>query len=84
MSAVLAAVEKLAERIARLEKAVKAPPRTAWRPREVAAQTGISYDEVLKLIHSGELGSVPAGRLHVVPDEELKRFLARGVKQPAA
>jgi excisionase family DNA binding protein len=84
MNAVLAAVEKLTERIARLEQAVKAPPRTAWRPREVAEQTGIRYEEVLKLIHSGELGSVPAGRLHVVPDEELKRYLARGVKSEAA
>jgi len=77
---VTAAIERLTERIARLEKAVKSPPRSAWRPREVADQTGISYEEVLKLIHSGELGSISVGRLHVVPDAELKRFLAAGVK----
>lgn len=83
-AAVLAAIEKLSERIDRLEKAAKAPARTAWRPREVAAQTGIRYEQVLELIKNGELGSVPAGRLHVVPDEELKRYLARGIKSTAA
>lgn len=78
-AALVRAVEELTERIKRLEKAAKQPPRQAWRPREVAALTGIGYEVVLELIKSGELGSVPAGRLHIVPDAELQRFLARGV-----
>ncbi len=80
MSPVIAAIEKLADRIDRLEKAVKAPARDAWRPREVAKKTGISYNEVLELIRRGELGSIPVGRLHIVPDAELKRFLAAGTR----
>jgi len=84
MNAILTALKEILDRLTRLEKAVKQPPRTAWRPREVADQTGIGYEVILDLIKSGALGSVPAGRLHVVPDEELKRFLARGVKSEAA
>jgi excisionase family DNA binding protein len=74
-----AAVDKLTREIAALKKAAQAPPRVAYRPREVAELTGVGYEVVLQLIHSGELGSVPAGRLHVVPAVELERFLARGV-----
>ncbi|WP_435582875.1 excisionase family DNA-binding protein [Amycolatopsis thermoflava] len=79
MSAVaelVAAVDRLTERIARLERAAKKPPRRAWRPREVAAMTGIGYERVLELIHSGELGHIKEGRLHVVPDAEVQRYLA--------
>lgn len=54
------------------------PARTAWRPREVSKLTGISYNTVLELIHSGKLGAVKAGRMFVVPDAELDRFLTPG------
>ncbi|WP_432846030.1 excisionase family DNA-binding protein [Amycolatopsis sp. CA-161197] len=78
-AALVAAVEELAERIKRLEKAAAAPVRVAWKPREISQMTGIKYQTVLDLIHNGELGHVPAGRLHVVPDEELQRYLSRGI-----
>ncbi|WP_033288290.1 helix-turn-helix domain-containing protein [Amycolatopsis jejuensis] len=78
-TALVEAVEKLTDRISRLEKAAKAPVRVAWRPREVAQMTGLSYKQVLELIHEGLLGAVQDGRLHVVPDVELQRYLARGV-----
>jgi excisionase family DNA binding protein len=76
MTAVLAAIEKLADRLARLEKAVKAPPRKAWKPREVAAMTGLSYDTVLELIHDGTLRAVQVGQVYTVPDSEVDRWLA--------
>jgi excisionase family DNA binding protein len=76
-------VRDLIAQVARLEKALSKPPRTAWRPREVADQTGISYNEILGLIKSGALGSVPVGRLYVVPDAELKRFLSTGIREAA-
>jgi excisionase family DNA binding protein len=79
MSAQLvAAIEKLTARIARLEKAARQPERTAWRPREIAAQIGVPYEAALELIKSGELGSVRVGRHYVVPDVEVKKWLARG------
>lgn len=83
MTPIVAALEKLTERIARLEKAVRKPPRTAWRPSEVADQTGISYKEVLELIKGGALGAIPVGRLYIVPNEELQRFLSAGIRKAA-
>lgn len=77
MNPVLAAIEKLTEQMARLEKAVKAPPRKSWAPREVAAMTGLSYDKVLELIHDGTLRAVPVGQIYTVPDAEVDRWLAQ-------
>jgi excisionase family DNA binding protein len=81
MSTLVDAIEKLTDRIARLEKAAKKPERQAWRPREVADMTGIEYEKVLELIHEGVIGHVTVGRLHVVPDAELQRFLAAGITE---
>ncbi|MER6765622.1 MULTISPECIES: helix-turn-helix domain-containing protein [Amycolatopsis] len=78
------AVEKLTARIARLEKAAKQPARIAWRPREVAEMTGLSYLEVLRLIREGRLGSIPEGRLHVVPESEVQRYLAENLTHETA
>jgi excisionase family DNA binding protein len=75
MNPVVAAIEKLADRIARLEKAAKAPPRMAWKPREVAAMTGLSYDTVLELIHDGTLRAVQVGQRYIVTDSEVERLL---------
>jgi excisionase family DNA binding protein len=70
------ALDRLTERITCLERAAKKPPRIAWRPREVAEMTGLSYGQVMDAIHAGRLGAVKDGRLHVVPDAEVQRFLA--------
>ncbi|MFJ1765010.1 excisionase family DNA-binding protein [Amycolatopsis sp. NPDC088138] len=78
---VLAAIERLTDRITRLEKAVKAPPRKSWKPREIAAMTGLGYDTVLELIHDGTLRAKKVGQLYVVADEEIDRFL--GTKEAA-
>ena len=72
---VLDKLTELIDRVASLETAAKAPPRQAWRPREVADMTGIGYEVVLQLIHDGQLRAVKAGRLHVVPDAEVQRYL---------
>ncbi|GAB3376470.1 excisionase family DNA-binding protein [Amycolatopsis echigonensis] len=72
-------LNELLDRVKRLEKAAAAPPRKAWKPSEVSKLTGVSYDTVLGLIHAGEIGHVPAGRMHVVPDAELQRWLSRGI-----
>ncbi|WP_410633309.1 excisionase family DNA-binding protein [Amycolatopsis sp. cmx-4-83] len=82
MTGVAAAIERLTERIGRLEKAVKAPPRKSWKPREVAAMTGLGYDTVLELIHAGTLRATKVGQLYVVADDEVDRFL--GKKREAA
>jgi excisionase family DNA binding protein len=74
---ILAAIERLTERIAHLEKAVKAPPRKSWKPREIAAMTGLGYDTVLELIHEGTLRATKVGQLYVVSDEEVDRFLGK-------
>ena len=78
----VAALERLTERIARLEKAVKAPPRKSWKPREVSAMTGLGYDTVLELIHDGTLRATKVGQLYVIADDEVDRFL--GKKREAA
>lgn len=77
-AALVEAVTKLADRIARLEKAAKTPERVSWRPREVAKRTGLSYEVVLELIHDGHLGAVQVGRLHLVPEREVQRLLGTG------
>ncbi len=77
MSAVAAALERLTDRIDRLEKAVKAPPRKSWKPREVATMTGLGYDTVLELIHEGALRATKVGQLYVIADDEVDRFLGR-------
>jgi excisionase family DNA binding protein len=79
-AALVEAIRELSREVQALKQAAQQPARQAWRPREVADLTGIRYEVVLQLIHSGELGSVPAGRLHVVPDVELQRYLSRGVQ----
>lgn len=83
MNELIHAIQELTDRIARLEKAAQQPARQAWRPREVADLTGIRYEQVLELIKDGQLGAVMAGRLHIVPDAELQRFLADGIKANA-
>lgn len=79
-SNVVDAIEKLADRIGRLEKATKAPERDAWKPSEVAQKIGLPYETTLTLIKSGRIGHVMAGKHYLVPDAELQRFLAHGIK----
>jgi excisionase family DNA binding protein len=68
-------VGQLVTQVARLEKAVKAPERKAWKPREVAAMTGLGYDTVLELIHEGRLRAVQVGQLYIVPTSEVDLLL---------
>ncbi|UUV34412.1 helix-turn-helix domain-containing protein [Amycolatopsis roodepoortensis] len=77
MKAVLEAIDRLIKRVERLEKAVKAPPREAYRPSEVATLTGIGYATVLEMCRTGELPAkqVGGGRLWIVPAAELRRYL---------
>jgi len=49
--------------------------RRAWSPREVAAQLGIKYKSVLRLIQSGDLGALKVGQHYIVPDVALERYL---------
>jgi excisionase family DNA binding protein len=88
MSALEEAARELAElsrRLGHLESQFRAlpagqdgqPARVAYRPREVAEMTGLSYDVVLELIHAGELQAITVGRLHVVPAASITALLAR-------
>jgi excisionase family DNA binding protein len=74
---VMKALDNLTAAVARVEKAVKSPPRTGYRPREVAEMTGIGYEAVLELIKAGELDAIQVGRLHVVTAASVERFMAR-------
>ncbi len=76
MKAVLEALDLLIKRIERLERAVKSPPREAYRPREVAKLTGIGYETVLEMCRTGELPAKQVGRLWIVPAAELRSFLS--------
>lgn len=69
-------VEQLSDQLARLEKAAKVPERRAWKPREVAAMTGLAYGTVLELIREGKLRAVQVGQLYIVPAVEVDRLLA--------
>jgi len=68
-------VKDLIAQVARLEKAVKAPERKAYKPREVAAMTGLGYDTVLSLVREGRLRAVQIGQLYVIPAIEVDRLL---------
>lgn len=51
------------------------PHRTAWSLAEVAEQLGLTYEQVRRLCHSGELHSIRAGRYIRVPVAALDEFL---------
>lgn len=58
---------------------LQAMRRRGYSIREVAVALGVNRKQVEALINSGELGCVPVGRLKVVPDHELDRFLSKAV-----
>ena len=72
----VAAINALTDRIARLEKAAKKPPRRAWRVREVADMTGIHYLHVLAMCRDGRLAFIKDGQQYVIPNAEVDRLLA--------
>lgn len=76
MTTTVEALQKLTDRIARLEKAARQPPRIAWRPREIADMTGLAKDAVYAAIRDGDLAAKQIGRGYVVADTELQRWLA--------
>ncbi|HYQ69665.1 helix-turn-helix domain-containing protein [Actinophytocola sp.] len=76
-AAIVEAIEQLKSEVKALKKAGRMPERMAYRPREVAALTGLRYEVVLELIHAGELQAITVGRLHVVPHASVLAFLAR-------
>jgi excisionase family DNA binding protein len=49
--------------------------RLAFSPDEVAASLGVSRDLVYKLIKSGELESIKAGKLRLISRQHLDAFL---------
>ncbi len=78
------AIEKLIKEVKLLKQAASKPPRQAWKPREVAEQLGMrDVETVHDLIRSGKLGAIKINGYYSVPDAELKRFLAPGIKQSA-
>lgn len=77
------AIEALTKRIARLEKAAKAPARRAWRAREVADMTGIHYLHILAMCREGRLASIKDGQQYVIPDAEVERLLAEAERKTA-
>lgn len=49
--------------------------RVAFTTTEVAERTGLTRKQVLRLCHSGALGSVLAGRYILIPAKALDAFL---------
>ena len=84
--AIADALDHLADRLdqltAKVEEAAKRPTPVSYRPRVVADITGISYDRVLELIHEGQLGHVPVGRLLLVPHDEVMAYIERNRISP--
>lgn len=56
----------------------EAPPRVAYRVREVAEATGIPADTVYRLIKRGEIPRLPLGELVLVPAWALASWAATG------
>jgi hypothetical protein len=85
MSAALEeAFHELAKEVRLLRKAQQKPAREAWKPTEVAQKLGYADRRpVLDLIHAGKLGAIEVNGQYLVPDAELQRFLAPGIKQTA-
>jgi excisionase family DNA binding protein len=75
-----AVVARLDERLAR----TPGEPPAAYRLDEAAAQLGVSRREVQRLIAAGELRSVKAGRVRLVPRDAIAEFLARRSLRPVA
>ncbi|MEW6572941.1 MAG: helix-turn-helix domain-containing protein [Bacillota bacterium] len=49
--------------------------RVSYKPREIAAMTGLSKSFVYQLINSGNLRAVRIGRAVLVPAAEIERLL---------
>lgn len=75
-AAVLAAIQDLAERITRLERAARQPERRAFKRSEVAAMLGVDVKTVTGWIGSGRLKAVSGGAFYIIPAVELDRFLS--------
>lgn len=58
-------------------EAAQARP-TAWRVSALARDWGLSDRRIYRLIADGHLRSVRVGRYLLVPDDEVRRFLATG------
>lgn len=48
--------------------------------KEAAATVGISRSEFYKLLNEGEIKSIRIGRRNLIPMEELKTFVAQGIR----
>lgn len=50
--------------------------RTAWTVPDLAANWGLSKDQVYRLIRGGRLRVVRVGRSYLIPADEVHRLLA--------
>jgi excisionase family DNA binding protein len=75
-AALVAAIEKLTERIARLEKAARQPERQAYKVAEVAAMFGCESQSVRDMIHNGRLRAEDMGGWYLIPRTEVENLLA--------
>jgi excisionase family DNA binding protein len=74
-AALVAAIEKLTERITRLEKAARQPERVAYRPSEVAAMLGVKPQTVRELIHEERIQAQDMGGWYLITAVEVSRLL---------
>lgn len=83
-AALVAAVEKLAAQIARLEKAARQPERKAYKPSEVAAMLGLKEPKTVReMIQDGRLAAVDMGGWYLIPAAEVDRLLATDERRSA-
>lgn len=75
ISELTVAVEELTDRIKRLEKAASQPPRTAYRPGEVAKMIGCNAQTVRNMIADGRLEAEDMGGWWAIPASAVTRLL---------
>ena len=54
--------------------------RRAFKVGEAAWLLGLSYDVTLGLVRDGEIGAKQVGKYHVIPAQEIDRFLAPAIQ----
>ena len=65
------------------EAAQPAPAPLAWSPTEAAVRLGISRATVYELLSTGQLASFKVGSRRLIPDAEIRRFIAERVAESA-
>jgi excisionase family DNA binding protein len=59
------------------------PEPLLWSPAQTAVRLSMSRAGVYELLASGQLASLKVGRRRLIPDEELRKFIAAKLAESA-